>query len=632
MTLAEILAKLTAYNETVADASALDFSDLDPSRAAAREALLAFDAYRSSGDGVEITTELVEAAKAVRSSFDVIETRLATETDPDVALAEAVDSIFDGIDLADAAEPDVAEPEAEPADEPEAEPADEAVAEPEMVTASRTIAYRRPTPAAMAGTAEAEPEPEPEPAGASFLVASSDGGVTPHVLGRTSAGGAFNGVEVDSSENPLALAEAVGFTAAEMLTAGRFRNDGRTGLVAARFPGRGHAGTIGRGMDGDAVADLARSGAASAFGGDHLTAAAGQEPITYTYGFAGQGVSARMPVWDSRVRYDTTRSRFGIRLRDSLMDYEPADPSADYPDGMGHFTLADDVAGNTKVDPSTVPNTEDETFEISAFYRSVEITNLEALTDPEKVNQSLNLGGVAFTRASERDIIDEMLTLPGAIYIEAAAGSYGLTGTTREVVPILREQIEELEYQEGFDSGLGYELITLDWVRTAIANDLWRRNTESYDQQSGPVEKYLLDTLNITPVFSKVGSSGRRSGYRWTETKRLPSDSSFDAETGEITWGAHEVTPNQMDYILAPRGTIQAVDRGFLQVGVAPWGDGVGSVIRDSTTAYGNKFRVFWELVRAVFSTGMPYIVGTISGLNDDGAGVATRTPITVAS
>ena len=641
MLLAALLALLDEIaSEHAADVVGLEDDAIDARYQRALAGLTAFAEYAATEGGAVIGDELREKGKVVRAIHDgaLIETQARFD------ILNDIESIIDGVTPAPAEDEPVIEttatdvtPDTDPI---EVDAAEIDVTDPELITASRRPAptFSRPRQAAIVDAAPDNVQ-VPETAPATFLTASG-GELVTHESMSPVLDIPTNTTQTEASS--FNIAEAFALTAARAQERARFTSEPVT-YNSAWFPGSGYAGVIGK-VDSDSVTELldnAAAGLQASSAGDYLDAAAGCEPAEHSYNFAGTNVSATMPIWDSRIRWTSLRSRWNIRLRQSLMSFEPSDSAdttvtsghvAGDPVGAGKWTLANDADSNAAKVACAVPTcTNEQQFELAAFYRCVNLTNLEVMTDPEKVEQFLRLGATAWVRALERDLIDEMLTLPGAMYIQQSAGQYGANSSVaREILPVIREQVSELEHQEGWSS-TGYELITMSWVKDLIRNELHRRPGYS-SKGEGYSDAYIKGEMDINLIFSDVGSSGRRTGWKWEEVPRLATTGAYTASPRNITFGPHRRFPNDMPYILAPRGTIQAVDRGAIQMGVQQWTDGFGSVIRDSTTAASNQFSVWWEIAKAVMSTGNPFIVGIITDLQDTGAEVAPVAPTAYSS
>lgn len=633
MDLAALLALLAEIaSEHTADVVGLEDPDVGVRGARAKEGLDAFRAYIDSGQ-VVVPDELKAAAKSVREIFDAAGAEAAVRYQLVSDTKDEVEALLDGITPA---EP-VAEGDA-PAEEDviDVDSAEVDVTDPELITAARRPAPTIVRPSAAAVAAAAPESIAPVPAAPATFLTASAGELITHESSSPKLDAPGNAVATEASR--FNIAEAVALTASRAYDNAGFSTQPMS-YNAGWFPGTNYAGTLGK-IDGDAAADLLDEAGRNL---QSLTAGAGAEPAEHSYNFCGTAVSAGMPIWDSRIRWNTMRSKWNIRNRHSLTLYEASNPSsatntdgknihfdnAD-PTGTGHWSLANDVDSAAAKSACATPGTTTETqFELAAFYRCVKLTNLEVMTDPEKVDQFLRLGATAWVRALERDLIDEITTLPGAIYIQQSAGQYGAgNAASREILPVIREQITELEHQEGWSS-TGYELITMDWVKGLIQNDLFRRPGYSNKGETYTNE-YLRGELDVDVIFTDVGSAGRRTGWQWAEAPRLANLGAYTASPRNITFNPHRRFPNDMPYILAPKGAIQAVDRGAIQMGVSQWTDGFGSVIRDSTTAASNQFAVWWEIAKAVMSTGCPFIVGIITDLQDTGTEVAATAPTDV--
>lgn len=292
-------------------------------------------------------------------------------------------------------------------------------------------------------------------------------------------------------------------------------------------------------------------------------------PLTPLYDLACES-STRRPVKNSLPVFQSPR-RGGFSVY-------PSPTLSDITTGYGQWTADDDAnAEAVKEACQTIECATPTDYRIYGVYRCITIKNLLQMTFPELVNAYLNKLAASQARLAETLALEAMGT--GTVSIDALTLGYNasttITSTILNYLGLYRE-VERWDDQV-VDAWLPR------WVVKAMQMDqVRRRRTDG--------------GFNLVPSEGQIAQQFRDSGvephfYMDRPTWATPVPN-------VATNGVLNQFPRHLEILAAPRGKFAMMDRGELNIGVAP-----GNLYRDNTSNSRNEFTLFFENFEGVINT-----------------------------
>jgi hypothetical protein len=304
--------------------------------------------------------------------------------------------------------------------------------------------------------------------------------------------------------------------------------------------------------------------------------------------------STRRPVKSSLPMFQSpTRGGFSVYPSPSLTDITT---------GYGQWTSVDDAnAEATKSACQTITCATPVEYRIYGVYRCLTVKNLLQMTFPELVEAYLNRLAAAQARLAETLLLEAMGN--GAVSIDAVTLGYGAKTTILSTILNYIGLYAEIERWDADQM----EAWMPRWVVKAIQMDEVRRrrtdggNTPVPSQST--IEGWFRDA-GVNPHFFMDRPS-------WaTPIPPLATSSVLN------------LLPRNLEILLAPRGKFAVMDRGELNIGVAP-----GNLYRDNTSNTRNEFTLFFENFEGIINTNTcPAHLLQINNLCYNGAQIADVT------
>jgi hypothetical protein len=271
-------------------------------------------------------------------------------------------------------------------------------------------------------------------------------------------------------------------------------------------------------------------------------------PLTPLYDLACES-STRRPVKNSLPVFQSPR-RGGFSVY-------PSPTLSDITTGYGQWTAEDDAnAEAVKEACQTIECATPTDYLIYGVYRCITIKNLLQMTFPELVNAYLNKLAASQARLAETLMLEAMGT--GTVSIDALTLGYNASTTiTSQLLNYLAlyREVERWDDQT-FDAWLPR------WIVKAMqADQVRRRRTDG--------------GFNLVPSEGQIAQQFRDVGA-----------------------GVLNQFPRNLEILVAPRGKFAAMDRGELNIGVAP-----GNLYRDNVSNSRNEFTLFFENFEGVINT-----------------------------
>jgi hypothetical protein len=280
--------------------------------------------------------------------------------------------------------------------------------------------------------------------------------------------------------------------------------------------------------------------------------------------------TARRPVKNSLPVFQSpTRGGFSVYPSPSLTDITT---------GYGQWT-ADDDADDEAVKEAcqTIACATPVDYRIYGVYRCLTVKNLLQMTFPELVEAYLNRLAAAQARLAETLLLEAMGT--GAVSIDAPTLGYNasttITSTLINYLGLYRE-VERWDDVE-MDAWLPR------WVGRAMQMDqVRRRRTDG--------------GTNTVPSLSAIEGQFRDAGVTPHWFMDRPSWATPIPQLA--TAGLLNLFPRNVEMLVAPRGKFAVMDRGELNIGVAP-----GNLYRDNASNTRNEFTLFFENFEGIIDT-----------------------------
>lgn len=304
-------------------------------------------------------------------------------------------------------------------------------------------------------------------------------------------------------------------------------------------------------------------------GGDELTAAFCAPP-TPSYEI-GCRLTDRRPVFNSMATYAAPRGTVTIYPSPTLDDITT---------GYGIWDKDDDADPEAvKEACQTISCADSEQFWMYGIYRCLTVKNILQMTFPELVEAYLNRLAAAQARMAERQLLNTM----GARATSVQAPPWDYDGAVNIVTGLLH--VLTLHQDSTRWDTLGDEMQgwAPRWIRQAMRITLARRRNTNGSGVTLPSEDYIdglfrdvgidmtwfIDTPTWAPTIPPVQAAG--------DLRKLPETSPF---------------------LIAPRGKLRLIDRGNLNIGVAP-----GNLYRDNESNSHNEFTFFFESFEGLVDT-----------------------------
>lgn len=292
-------------------------------------------------------------------------------------------------------------------------------------------------------------------------------------------------------------------------------------------------------------------------------------PLTPLYDLACES-STRRPVKNSLPVFQSPR-RGGFSVY-------PSPTLSDITTGYGQWTADDDAnAEAVKEACQTIECATPTDYLIYGVYRCLTVKNLLQMTFPELVNAYLNKLAASQARLAETLMLEAMGT--GTVSIDALTLGYNASTTvTSQLLNYLAlyREVERWDDQV-FDAWLPR------WVIKAFQADQVRRRRTDGGFNLVPSEG------QIAQQFRDVGVEPHFYMDRPTWATPIPQ---------VATAGVLNQFPRHLEILVAPRGKFAVMDRGELNIGVAP-----GNLYRDNTSNTRNEFTLFFENFEGIINT-----------------------------
>lgn len=280
--------------------------------------------------------------------------------------------------------------------------------------------------------------------------------------------------------------------------------------------------------------------------------------------------STRRPVKSSLPLFQSpTRGGFSVYPSPSLTSITG---------GYGQWTSTDDANANaTKAACQTIACATPVEYRIYGVYRCLTVKNLLQMTFPELVEAYLNRLAAAQARLAETLLLEAMGN--GAVSIDAVTLGYGAKTTILATILNYIGLYAEIERWDADQM----EAWMPRWVIKAIQKDVVsQRRTDGGNTpvpSQSTIEGWFRDA-GVNPHFFMDRPS-------WaTPIPPLATSSILN------------FLPRNLEILLAPRGKFAVMDRGELNIGVAP-----GNLYRDNVSNSRNEFTLFFENFEGVINT-----------------------------
>jgi hypothetical protein len=292
-------------------------------------------------------------------------------------------------------------------------------------------------------------------------------------------------------------------------------------------------------------------------------------PLTPLYDLACES-STRRPVKNSLPVFQSPR-RGGFSVY-------PSPTLSDITTGYGQWTAEDDAnAEAVKEACQTIECATPTDYLIYGVYRCITVKNLLQMTFPELVNAYLNKLAASQARLAETLMLEAMGT--GTVSIDALTLGYNASTTiTSQLLNYLAlyREVERWDDQT-FDAWLPR------WIVKAMqADQVRRRRTDG--------------GFNLVPSEGQIAQQFRDVGVEPHFYMDRPSWATPIPQVA--TAGVLNQFPRNLEILVAPRGKFAAMDRGELNIGVAP-----GNLYRDNVSNSRNEFTLFFENFEGVINT-----------------------------
>lgn len=393
--------------------------------------------------------------------------------------------------------------------------------------------------------------------------------------------GDFRNQELDG----LQLAEAVGEAAAahptEKITVAKLFRD----VPAARDL------ALGRDFENYAkIQGVTRGGL------DELTAAM-CAPLTPLYDLACANV-VRRPVASGLPNFRLRADRGGFTVY-------PSPSLSDITTGYGQWTAEHDLDPEAIKACQTIECAESVPYEIYGVYRCLTVKNLVALTFRELVDAYLNRLQAAWARFAETLLLEAMAN--ESTSIDAQPALYSAFGANTSLMRVILTYLGLYQEIERWDvEGIEIDAWMPRWLLFALKMDeASRRRTDGGS--------------NRVPTTEAINAMFRNAGV---EPHWFMDRPSWATPLNPLaTAGDLNFFPSQVEILIHPRGKFAFMDRGELNIGIAPAARS-GTQIEEDLRR--NQHTFFFESFEGVINTdSCPAHLITVPGLCYNGVQIA---------
>lgn len=292
-------------------------------------------------------------------------------------------------------------------------------------------------------------------------------------------------------------------------------------------------------------------------------------PLTPLYDLACES-STRRPVKNSLPVFQSPR-RGGFSVY-------PSPTLSDITTGYGQWTADDDAnAEAVKEACQTIECATPTDYRIYGVYRCITIKNLLQMTFPELVNAYLNKLAASQARLAETLMLEAMGT--GTTSIDALTLGYNASTT---VTSQLLNYLALYREVERWDDQVVDAWLPRWIVKAFQADQVRRRRTDG--------------GFNLVPSEGQIAQQFRDVGVEPHFYMDRPTWATPIPDVA--TAGVLNQFPRHLEILVAPRGKFAAMDRGELNIGVAP-----GNLYRDNVSNSRNEFTLFFENFEGIINT-----------------------------
>lgn len=302
---------------------------------------------------------------------------------------------------------------------------------------------------------------------------------------------------------------------------------------------------------------------------DELTAAFCAPPTPY-YNLGCRNTDRR-PVFGSMPTFAAPRGTVTIY---------PSPTLEDITGGYGIWDKDDDADPDAvKETCQTIDCADSDQFWLYGIYRCLTVKNLLQMTFPELVEAYLNRLAAAQARMAERQLLNAM----GARATPVDAPPWDYDGPVNVVTGLLHLLTLHQESQRWDTMGGTMHAWIPRWVMHAMRISLARRRVTNGSGVRLPSE------AEISALFSNVGFNVTWFIDTPTWAPTIPPVQA----AGDL-----RLLPTTVPILIAPEGKFAVMDRGNLNIGVAP-----GNLYRDNTSNSKNEFTLFFESFEGLVDT-----------------------------
>lgn len=302
----------------------------------------------------------------------------------------------------------------------------------------------------------------------------------------------------------------------------------------------------------------------------------------------------RRPVFGSMPRFAAPRGTVTIY---------PSPTLEDITGGYGIWDVDDENDPNaTKVACQTIDCAESDQFWLYGVYRCLTVRNLLQMTFPELVEAYLNRLAAAQARLAERQLLNAM----GARATSVDMPPWINDGPVNIVTGLLHALTLHQESQRWDTMGGTMHAWIPRWVMHAMRISLARRRNTNASGVRIPSE------AEVSALFSNIGFNVTWFIDTPTWAPTIPPVQA----AGDL-----RLLPTAVPVLFAPEGKFAVMDRGDLNIGVAP-----GNLYRDNASNTRNEFTLFFESFEGLVDTdSCPAYLANFTGLCWNGVQVADK-------
>jgi len=292
-------------------------------------------------------------------------------------------------------------------------------------------------------------------------------------------------------------------------------------------------------------------------------------PLTPLYDLSCAN-TMRRPVFNGLPQFRLRADRGGFTVY-------PSPSLSDITTGYGQWTSSDDFDSEALKTCQEITCSSPVEYEIYGVWRCLTVKHLVQMTFPEIVEAYLNRLGAAWARYAETLLLEAMGN--GCDTISSADLGYG--GTQTVLSTILNYVGLYIEI-ERWDEGI-MDAWMPRWVLYAIKTDLMRRRRTDGGVQLVPSDE------SINALFRNAGVEPHWFMDRPSWATPVP---------GIAVNGVLNFFPRSVEILVHPRGKFALMDRGNLNIGVAP-----NNQYRVDDDLLRNQYRFFFESFEGVINT-----------------------------